>query len=156
MPLRSSARRSCTQVYGRNVCSGLRNSMSVLVTLSFTWQDSTCSRSRRYSRRHWQQPSDSWEISGMVYKLKGLYLEAVHVNTALHHCWKRILLISSKRYPGQGASSSAVAFIRVGTCRNSRRWKKMIQQQQPKHPRRAQNKPQHTTLSSNLTHRVRP
>lgn len=95
----------------------------LLLTFSFTWQESTCSRSRRYSRRHWQQPGDSWEISEMFYELRALFESSYCKHEALHHGWKRILLISSNRYPGQGASSSAVAFIRVGIWRNRRKWK---------------------------------
>lgn len=34
------------------------------LTLSFTWPEPLCRRFRRYSRRHWLLPRDSWEISG--------------------------------------------------------------------------------------------
>lgn len=83
------------------------------------------------------------------FRSQGLYVKVVIVNTALEQCWKRILLISSKRYPGQGASSSAVAFIRVGIWRNTRR-----AAEKPRSTNGYKN-PQHTALSSDQTHPVR-
>lgn len=48
---------SSSHITDRNV------SKDTVLTLSLTWQESTCSLSRRYSSKHWPQPEDSWEIS---------------------------------------------------------------------------------------------
>lgn len=109
----------------QNNLLGLSMSFIFPLTFSFTWQDSTCSRSRRYSRRHWLQPRDSWEISMLFYELRTLFKNSSCKYSSTSSLDKRILLISSKRYPGHGASSSAVAFMRVGICgkrRKRRKW----------------------------------
>lgn len=57
-----------------------RNSAGL--TLSFTRPEPLCRRSRRYSRRQWLLPGDSWEISGRL----GLGKASLPLNLA-HPPW---------------------------------------------------------------------
>lgn len=62
---------------------------NTVLTLSLTWQDSTCSLSRRYSSKHWPQPEDSWEISAVWW-------------------WLRLLLQRNRLWSGKSGSSLVI------------------------------------------------
>lgn len=117
----------------------------LFLTFSFTWQDSTCSLSRRYSRRHWQQPSDSWEISGMFYKWRALL-----GTSYCKHSSATLLEKDTANFLKEVSwAGRFVICCRLHKCRHLKKQKKVEDGKKP-----ALTYSQHTAFSSNISHEV--